>query len=169
MTHYYIILQLIKSLQAEVTLLESELAAQNIQVQTTTPIVFPTYIPPRQSTSTEQSTTVQTTTQQVATTTLITLQQNSNFSTVTVQELQDKSEVIVTFMRPDSGLGQDLGYILLGTFTINGQTLTMDNWKNGHIDFAPQDLGLTIGQSYDYTWHAENDTYESDGQGTFIP
>jgi hypothetical protein len=166
MTHYYIILQLIKSLQAEVTLLESELAAQNIQVQTTTPIVFPTYIPPRQSTSTEQSTTVQTTTQQVATTTLITLQQNSNFSTVTVQELQDKSEVIVTFL----GSGQPaLGNILKGTFTINGQTLIMDNWKNGHIDFAPSDLGLTIGQSYDYTWHAENDTYESDGQGTFIP
>ena len=172
MTHYYIILQLIKSLQAEVTLLESELVAQNVQVQTTTPIVFPvasttwtsTETPAIEPTSTHQ---VETITPTLGDVPVLTSVPMSTFGSYDIQyscedqrQIQGVQSMGLYFIAPEwvSGNG------VQESITLNGQTYDFPPTAEFGMDLTND---VAIGTMYEYDVHVQDATNEADATGTF--
>ena len=169
MTHYYIILQLIKSLQAEVTLLESELVAQNVQVQTTTPIVFPTTVWNNSSTNINQTPTqpIETSTPVLGSVPTLTVVPISTFGTYDIQyscedqrQIQGVQSMGLYFIAPEwvSGNG------VQESITLNGQTYDFPSTAEFGMDLTND---VAIGTMYEYDVHVQDATNEADATGTF--
>lgn len=105
---------------------------------------------------------------------------DSSFAHISIQQWPD-NKLDVTL----GGNGDpSKGLILRSSFIINGHTFIAPNVHfapaplpdrptpqpidyAGDIWFSPSDAGMATGTAYDYTWHAENDKWYTDGAGTY--